>query len=204
MNKKGGNKVKYIESQQILLICMIVLNVIVVMLCLVYLGMQLVKREEYLSLAEAGNAEHIEVMRALRYDTIGVANYKSSDAIDDGSELLKGKIDGRAEYEIIESQTEFEEMMGRIRSKSHNAEELMGVGVDADFFETGCVIALAVEDNGLETVNLNKIVRDEYYNVTLTASHTSNDDIDGVYGSIIIMKLDNVIPSKLNLDIRKN
>ena len=58
MEEKGGatkKDGKYIESHHMLLIFMIVLNFVVLVLCLVFLGMQLYRREENIANMELEN-----------------------------------------------------------------------------------------------------------------------------------------------------
>ena len=80
MSEKGGKNAnsdgKFIETHHMLLIFMIVLNVIVIALCLVLLGMQLVKRQEDIAGVTGNGSEYIEEIKPISYELMGIYNYQ--------------------------------------------------------------------------------------------------------------------------------
>ena len=205
MSEKGG-KDKYIESHHIMLIFMIVLNFAILVLCLVFLGMQLVKREENISQMKANqtSGEYIEEIHPLRFFSLGSSMYESEDgSVEDGSSLLLGEVAGQAEYKIIESSLELSELVNSARSVVSSPSNFDYAAVDEDFFTTGCVIAVAYEDKGLENFSVNKMTRDETGNITLVANYSSSHEVESIHGALTLVKIDNVQPKAISLDIIK-
>ena len=77
MSEKGGKNAnsdgKFIETHHMLL------NVIVIALCLVLLGMQLVKRQADIAGVTGGDSEYIEEIKPISYELMGIYNYQAND-----------------------------------------------------------------------------------------------------------------------------
>ena len=210
MEEKGGatNKGgKYIESHHMLLIFMIVLNFAVLVLCLVFLGMQLVRREENINRMEADkdSGEYIIEVKPLRFDTLGKASYESTNVnLGSGTNLFEGTVVDNYEYKIISSSSELSSVLSSVRNTAIGIQGLDYVIADDSFYETGSVIAVAIEEKGLEGFNVGKLTRDENGAITVVANYTTNPDIEKVYGSIVFIKVENVQPKNLTLDSTKN
>ena len=207
MEEKGGktNKGgKYIDSHHMLLIFMIVLNLVVLVLCLVFLGMQLVRREENLAHTqlekEAG--EYTIEIKPLRFDVLAKASYESTNPNQNaGTNLLSGKVVDKAEYQVIQSGSQLNDVLNTLHSASINTQEFDLVSIDESFFETGSVIAVAMEDQGLENFQVGKMTRDENGAVTIVGSYSSNSDVEKTYGAIVLIKVENVQTNSIELDI---
>lgn len=210
MEEKGGatkKDGKYIESHHMLLIFMIVLNFVVLVLCLVFLGMQLYRREENIANMELENqsGEYIIEIKPLRFDTLGKASYESASANQNGgSSIIDGTVVDGAEYKIVNTGSELANVLSAIRNSATVAQGLDYVNVDESFFETGSVLVVAIEEKGLENFQIGKLTRDENGAVTVVANYTANSEIENTYGSVVILKVENVQPKSLTLDFTKN
>lgn len=190
MSKQGGNSTKdnYISIHQTIFIFMIVLNIVVLILSIMLLGMQLVKRE--LRENYSSNTEYIEEMIKLNYAELGEFGYE-----DDSSSFLKGaSTNGNLKYRVFTSKDDLAGMIEDIQRQNANgaAGLYKAAEVPDSFFETGCVIAAAYEDQGLEKFDIKKITRDEIGGITLVSDISTNKEVDGTFGKLVLIKMDNV------------
>ena len=208
MSEKGGKNAnsdgKFIETHHMLLIFIIVLNIIVIALCLVLLGMQLVKRQEDIAGIRGGSSEYIEEIKPVSYELMGIYNYQTNDGGAVGANFLTGQVAGDAEYQMIQKASDLTDIMDNLRT-NFGEESLYSFSgldyVDDEFLETGSVIAIAYEKKGLESFELNKITRDENYYLTAIAKVASNEEIEGDYGTLVLVKIQNIQPKAINIEV---
>ena len=208
MQKQGGkNTCKgglCVDAQQMLLVFMIVLGCIILILASVLLGMQLVKREA--SLAESKtdeiSGEYIEELHTLRFEPIASFSYISDDSATDGSVFLEGGIVGQAEYQVIGSVDTAAKIIELARTKLAETPDFSALeALDDDYYASGSVIAVAYEAPGLETFSVNKLSRDENHQVTAVAKAKTNPTTANMAGQLVFVKVDNVQPKTIELDI---
>ena len=208
MQKQGGkNTCKgglCVDAQQMLLVFMIVLGCIILILASVLLGMQLVKREA--SLAESKtdeiSGEYIEELHTLRFEPIASFSYISDDSATNGSVFLEGGIVGQAEYQVIGSVDTAAKIIELARTKLAETPDFGALeALDDDYYASGSVIAVAYEAPGLETFSVNKLSRDENHQVTAVAKAKTNPTTANMAGQLVFVKVDNVQPKTIELDI---
>jgi hypothetical protein len=208
MSEKGGKNLdadgKFIETRHMLLIFMIVLNIVVIALCLVFLGMQLIKRQADMAGIKTGDDEYIEEIKPISYELLGIYNYQPNDSGAIGANFLSGQVIGDAEYQVIRKASDLSDIMVNLRNNFGEESTYAFSGtnyVDDEFLKSGSVIAIAYEKRGLESFELNKITRDENYYLTAIAKEVSNEEIEGDYGTLVLVKIQNIQPKAINIEI---
>lgn len=198
MHKQGGKKSNYITINQTIFIFMIVLNVIVLMLSLILLGMQLIRREENQRYAEQGS--YIEEMLPLNYKELGSFGFQG-----ESNSFMPSAISATDQfsYQVITSQTELSSLLDEIQRQNANGGTSLEFGrsVSDKFFETGCVIAVTYQDAGLEKFSIGKINRDEQGAIDIIAEASTNPDAEGVFGKFVLLQIDNIRAKEVKLNL---
>lgn len=198
MHKQGGKKSNYITINQTIFIFMIVLNVIVLMLSLVLLGMQLIRREENQRYAEQGS--YIEEMLPLNYKELGSFGFQG-----ESNSFMPSAVSATDQfsYQVITSQTELSSLLDEIQRQNANGGTSLEFGrsVSDKFFETGCVIAVTYQDTGLEKFSIGKINRDEHGAIDIIAEASTNPDAEGVFGKFVLLQIDNIRAKEVKLNL---
>ncbi|MBQ1373169.1 hypothetical protein IIY67_03055 [Candidatus Saccharibacteria bacterium] len=198
MHKQGGKKSNYITINQTIFIFMIVLNVIVLMLSLILLGMQLIRREENQRYAEQGS--YIEEMLPLNYKELGSFGFQG-----ESNSFMPAAVSATDQfsYQVITSQTELSSLLDKIQRQNANGGTSLEFGrsVSDKFFETGCVIAVTYQDTGLEKFSIGKINRDEQGAIDIIAEVSTNPDAEGVFGKFVLLQIDNIRAKEVKLNL---
>lgn len=198
MHKQGGKKSNYITINQTIFIFMIVLNVIVLMLSLILLGMQLIRREENQRYAEQGS--YIEEMLPLNYKELGSFGFQG-----ESDSFMPSAVSATDQfsYQVITSQTELSSLLDEIQRQNANGGTSLEFGrsVSDKFFETGCVIAVTYQDTGLEKFSIGKINRDEQGAIDIIAEASTNPDAEGVFGKFVLLQIDNIRAKEVKLNL---
>ena len=198
MHKQGGKKSNYITINQTIFIFMIVLNVIVLMLSLILLGMQLIRREENQRYAEQGS--YIEEMLPLNYKELGSFGFQG-----ESNSFMPAAVSATDQfsYQVITSQTELSSLLDEIQRQNANGGTSLEFGrsVSDKFFETGCVIAVTYQDTGLEKFSIGKINRDEQGAIDIIAEASTNPDAEGVFGKFVLLQIDNIRAKEVKLNL---
>ena len=198
MHKQGGKKSNYITINQTIFIFMIVLNVIVLMLSLILLGMQLIRREENQRYAEQGS--YIEEMLPLNYKELGSFGFQG-----ESNSFMPSAVSAtdQLSYQVITSQTELSSLLDEIQRQNANGGTSLEFGrsVSDKFFETGCVIAVTYQDTGLEKFSIGKINRDEQGAIDIIAEASTNPDAEGVFGKFVLLQIDNIRAKEVKLNL---
>ena len=198
MHKQGGKKSNYITINQTIFIFMIVLNVIVLMLSLILLGMQLIRREENQRYAEQGR--YIEEMLPLNYKELGSFGFQG-----ESNSFMPSAVSATDQfsYQVITSQTELSSLLDEIQRQNANGGTSLEFGrsVSDKFFETGCVIAVTYQDTGLEKFSIGKINRDEQGAIDIIAEASTNPDAEGVFGKFVLLQIDNIRAKEVKLNL---
>ena len=198
MHKQGGKKSNYITINQTIFIFMIVLNVIVLMLSLVLLGMQLIRREENQRYAEQDS--YIEEMLPLNYKELGSFGFQG-----ESNSFMPSAVSATDQfsYQVITSQTELSSLLDEIQRQNANGGTSLEFGrsVSDKFFETGCVIAVTYQDIGLEKFSIGKINRDEQGAIDIIAEASTNPDAEGVFGKFVLLQIDNIRAKEVKLNL---
>lgn len=198
MHKQGGKKSNYITINQTIFIFMIVLNVIVLMLSLILLGMQLIRREENQRYAEQGS--YIEEMLPLNYKELGSFGFQG-----ESNSFMPSAVSATDQfsYQVITSQTELSSLLDEIQRQNANGGTSLEFGrsVSDKFFETGCVIAVTYQDTGLEKFSIGKINRDEQGAIDIIAEASTNPDAEGVFGKFVLLQIDNIRAKEVKLNL---
>ena len=198
MHKQGGKKSNYITINQTIFIFMIVLNVIVLMLSLILLGMQLIRREENQRYAEQDS--YIEEMLPLNYKELGSFGFQG-----ESNSFMPAAVSATDQfsYQVITSQTELSSLLDEIQRQNVNGGTSLEFGrsVSDKFFETGCVIAVTYQDTGLEKFSIGKINRDEQGAIDIIAEASTNPDAEGVFGKFVLLQIDNIRAKEVKLNL---
>ena len=198
MHKQGGKKSNYITINQTIFIFMIVLNVIVLMLSLILLGMQLIRREENQRYAEQGS--YIEEMLPLNYKELGSFGFQG-----ESNSFMPSAVSATDQfsYQVITSQTELSSLLDEIQRQNANGGTSLEFGrsVSDKFFETGCVIAVTYQDTGLEKFSIGKINRDEQGAIDIIAEASTNPNAEGVFGKFVLLQIDNIRAKEVKLNL---
>ena len=107
-------------------------------------------------------------------------------------------------YAIIKTMAQLE----RLESiyQAHGASETdfaSDLGVNASFFSSGSVVALSVENQQLNNIKLSGVSRDEKYNInaTLSSTYCDKNDLKQLQGGLVLIKIDNIQPQKISLQL---
>ena len=216
MSKKGGNNTEsdsytLVDSRIVLTIVICVLASVIFMLGLILFGIEV--SQKYLDALKISTSttqtEKITDIISVRYET---KTYSYNPGIDVGvdfsgtagssfSELLK-KVGGENGYYLIKSNTEYEDVINKIKM-FQSREGLENFELDEDFFYSGSVILIASEKRGLSYFGINSITRDDDYNIHIdTSSLDANDTID-VQGKAILIKIENIQPKRVVITERE-
>ena len=166
--------------------------------------MQLVKRQADIAGVTGGDSEYIEEIKPISYELMGIYNYQTNDNGAVGANFLNGKVAGDAEYQVVQKVNDLNDIMDNLRTNfgEESLYSFSGLGyIDDEFLKTGSVIAIAYEKKGLESFELNKITRDENYYLTAIAKESSNEEIEGDYGTLVLVKIQNIQPKAINIEV---
>ncbi|MDO4730043.1 MAG: hypothetical protein Q4A96_02495 [Candidatus Saccharibacteria bacterium] len=105
-------------------------------------------------------------------------------------------------YAIIKTMAQLERLESIYQAHgANNADFAADLGVNASFFSSGSVIALATEKEQLGNIKVSGVSRDENYNINATLSSTYCDKRDQrqLRGGLVLIKIDNIQPQKVSL-----
>jgi hypothetical protein len=76
------------------------------------------------------------------------------------------------------------------------------INVDASFFTSGSVIAIARESNSAEDLTISSVFRDEKYNLsaTLKSEPVNGGGQNGLRGCLVLIRVENIKPKKVNVN----
>jgi hypothetical protein len=106
-------------------------------------------------------------------------------------------------YAVIKSLSQLERLQKLYRAQyasDANFAEL--INVDASFFTSGSVIAIARESNSAEDLTISSVFRDEKYNLsaTLKSEPVNGGGQNGLRGCLVLIRVENIQPKKVNVN----
>ncbi len=138
----------------------------------------------------------------VEYDTV-ISQYGVSS---DSTSTYKNSLMHRygvddAEYTIIRSASELDDFVNTVNGTLDvaNGATPFTYAVNDKFFETGSIIAAAVEDAGLGNVSIVDVYRDENYNLQVYANYQSPYDTTAVSGKFALIEVQNIQPKTVEL-----
>lgn len=107
-------------------------------------------------------------------------------------------------YMVITSNSEYERVLSAlsyIGGKPYSEP----LKIEDDFFYSGSVILVTAEMEGMVSFNLNSVVRDENYNISVDVSTVFPDGpkLYGIAGGAILIKIPNIQPKNVDVKYRK-
>ena len=149
---------------------------------------------------EAPNESVVEVISVdykLASYNYGLGDKKQSS---DERGYLMSEYGASDKYAVIKTTAQLERLESIYRA--HSSAEVdfaTDLGVDANFFSSGSVIAIATENTQLSNLKLSGVSRDENYNINATLSSNYCDSSETVTGGLVLVKIDNIQPQKVSL-----
>lgn len=108
-----------------------------------------------------------------------------------------------SDYAVISSRKKLDDLLLLI-SKNKLDDDTPDASFDADndFFASGSVIAVSAEGDTLSDLVVDSISRDNNYNLTINASRLPSADSQDSLGVIVLIKVNNIQPSRVELSLR--
>ncbi len=109
-------------------------------------------------------------------------------------------------YVVIESKTQLDNLLNTYEAVSGQKAD---ADIDASFFDTGSVLAIAVEDKAFATVSMPSITRDASYNLTATidATRLTDEEIDSLKtttSTLFLVRVQNITPENVEVQFNEN
>ena len=102
------------------------------------------------------------------------------------------------EYAIIRSSSELEDYVDAVNSLKTGGTAFT-YDVDSSFFKTGSIIVVAKEDTGIELMDIEKVTRDESYNIHIESAYSTLSYITERRGSVAFIKIQNIQPKAVSV-----
>lgn len=118
---------------------------------------------------------------------------------DHGTKLLASIGETAHDYLIINSNTKLGDLLHALKVNNPSAPDYH---VEPDFFISGSIVALVAEAPGLSYFSVDKITRDENYNLSVNTSRATNQSDQTLRGKLILVKVTNVQPQDIVINSR--
>ena len=209
MSEKGGEKSKNPESSvdfKIILTSIITVFLgFILALSMILAGVQIGRNYESGLYTSVDPDEDVVDIIGVQYET---KTFSYNPGIEDGAgtessyrELLK-KLGGEKNFYYIKSSAEYEKVLSQIKMFS-GVQQLDDFELSDTFFNSGSVILVTAEKPGLSYFGINSINRDENYNIFIDTSAIDANDTINVEGKAILIKIENIQPTLIEVTERK-
>lgn len=136
------------------------------------------------------------------YDSQSISyEYNSADDASSSNYLFKKLgLDQESNSYVIDSVTKLENVIGAIKSLGGD----INYSVDSDFFNSGTIILVNVEDSNPFSVKTKSVARDENYDLQIDLSKkTDKGDANAtrIHGGAVLVKVQNIKPQKVDVKI---
>ena len=172
----------------------IIVAVVSVLLCAVFVlsliafGMN-VQRNFTNQSAEQREKDKIVEVKAVEYEA-DYFSYSTNALYPDEPRYLLNKL-GVAKgqnYYIINSQDKLNAVLDAV---GHSGQ----YSVPVEFFKSSSIVAVPYEKDGLSSLKVKGVTRDEDYNITVSLSYSDMLNIENIEGYVALIKLQNIQPN---------
>jgi hypothetical protein len=212
MSEKGGtsankNNSTVIDTKVVLTTAICFLAGAAIVMGLILFGMEINKK--YMALVDGDPAltdkDNITEVISVKYDSASYSyrpevNADSSENQEPKYYTLLKKLNCE-KYCLIKSNTEYEDAINQVNMLGGRTEE-HGLQLEENFFNSGSVILITSEMEGLSYFGINSITRDGDYNIYINTSSIAANDTTNVEGDAVFIKIENIQPKYVELTER--
>lgn len=210
MGEKGGpddysgeNLKNSINSKIILTAIISVLIGAAFILIFIFTGMQIShKYDQSQKPATANNkTPEVEQVIELEYDSYEYGYTADSEysATEHYRNLVFELLDAKSDYILIDNTDKLAEVLDVIALVNDNRVMERPQGLDEEFFMSGSVIAVGVQDRGLSSSDISGVHRDANYNIFITLNKVAASDTINYIGKVYLIKLPNIKPKSITV-----
>ncbi len=180
---------------------------ILVVMMLIFVGVKMATGESNTSVA---SNEDITVRQVLAEEDR--FNYQIEDANlnkDDSGAVILSNLNtkyGGTNYAVIESKTQLSSLLDTYAAITGSEANYY---IDSSFFETGSIVAIAIENKAYTNLSMPSITRDANYNLTATidAKRVTDDEIDeqeATTSTLFLVQIQNIQPQSVVIDFNED
>ena len=210
MEEKGGESKQnsekpvsknYVDSKIALTAILVIVFGAIFIIGLVVIGMQVSNKCQNGGACDNNQAADGPVLESIDVDyertivSYSVPEAESEDATNSFLALNGIKDE---EYAIIRSSSELEDYVEAVNSLKTSGAAFT-YDVDSSFFKTGSIIVIAKEDDGLHLMDVEKVTRDESYNIHIESAYSTLSYDDTGRGSVVFIKIQNIQPKAVSI-----
>lgn len=209
MDEKGGAEDKSgeslknsINSKIILTAIMTVLIGMAFILMMIFAGVQISQKYEQGEKPVVQKEPEVEQVielehTAYKYEYGADSEYSESNHVQN---LVFEQLDVKSNYILIDNTDRLAEVVEAI-SRVRGSEVTEMPNIEDDFFTSGVIIAVGVQDRGLSRASVEAVHRDANYNIFVTMNKVANLDTMSYSGVIFLIKLPNIQPKTINVSV---
>ena len=200
-NEKAVSK-NYVDSKIAMTTILVVVFGAVFVLGLVLIGIQVSNRCTNNTDEQSGQTAVGPIMESIEvdYDSVYVDyNAPSSDSEEATNSFLALNGVKDEEYAIIHSSSELDDFVDAINSVKADDGAPFVYSVGSDFFKTGSIIAVAKEAAGFNVMDIEKVTRDESYNIHIDGSYSRFRGNSSVSGGVTLIQIQNIQPKTVTI-----
>ena len=211
MNEKGGEDESnrsvgsnYINYKIVLTAILTVLSGTIIVLTLMFFGMQVSHKYDQEQLA-ANRPAPDEVEKVIEIEYEATEYHYTADTLysetDHQLDMVFEQLDVKTPYYVIDTQEKLENVLGAITRVSNK--EIVAPEIEENFFTSGTIILASVQDRGLGMGRVTGVHRDADYNVFVTLQKSAFLDTTNYSGVIFLIKIPNIQPGKVTVSVNK-
>ena len=208
MGEKGGTDDKshksistnYVNYKIVLTAIMTFLIGMVIVLIIVFYGMQISHKYDQARYAAKQSAPGVEKVIEIKYESDKYpyrADHEYSET-DHEQSLIFEQLDVQTPYYVVQTQEQLEEVLAAITRLTG---EDIDYAVEEGFFTSGSIIVAAAQDRGLSNADITGIYRDAIYNVGITIKKASPNDVIDYSGVVFLIKIPNIQPAQITVTV---
>ena len=211
MEKKGGETEQdnnrsisknYVDSKIALTAVFVIIFGIVFIFCLVLFGLQVSSRstKTISDDQKSDNSRVLESIDVVHEDTTILYKIPDDGRVKTKNVFMEENGISNEEYAIINNNSELDDFVRVANQYNIDKQSVFAFALDRDFFRTSTIIAISKESAGLENVSVEKVTRDQDYNIHIEAKYlTLDNDEQDIRGGVSFIKIQNIQPKTVIL-----